>query len=66
MCESECVTIILLCSAFILMSPNTLHTLGRFKEAMRNTNKIPRTVDQFEQVTEVSTEGALKVIIVSL
>ena len=28
---------------------------------MKNTNKIPRTVDQFEQVTEASTESALKV-----
>ena len=39
----------------------TITLLGKFKEGMKNNNKIPRTVDQFEQVTEASTESALKV-----
>ena len=37
------------------------YTLGKFREGMKNNNNIPRTVDQFEQVTETSTEAALKV-----
>ena len=35
--------------------------LAKFKEGMKNNNNIPRTVDQFEHVTEASTDSALKV-----
>jgi len=28
---------------------------------MKNANRIPRTTDQFEHVTEGATDGALKV-----
>jgi len=34
---------------------------AKFKEGMKNTNRIPRTVDQFEHVTEAATDSALKV-----
>ena len=40
------------------------YSLAKFNEGMRNANNIPRTFDQFEQVTETSTESALKVLIV--
>ena len=40
------------------------YSLAKFNEGMRNANNIPRTFDQFEHVTETSTESALKVLIV--
>ena len=30
---------------------------------MKNTNRIPRTADQFEHVTEAATDSALKVCV---
>ena len=39
------------------------YSLAKFNEGMKNTNNIPRTFDQFEHVTETSTESALKVLI---
>ena len=40
------------------------YSLAKFNEGMKNTNNIPRTFDQFEHVTETSTESALKVLII--